>query len=236
MNPNNTMCEFTSTKMFTFTDEDSEELLEVIIPEIAEAAYGMYTWPCAPVLAQYVWYHRHRLHGKNVLEIGSGTALTGIVAAKCGAHVILSDSGLHPECLENCHRSCRANGLIDVEITPITWGLITPNFLSLPQIHFIFGSDCFYDTKDFEDVLVTVSFLLHQNPLAEFWCTYQERSASRSIKFYLQKWGLQAEFVPTDTFFTKEQTNDAPGLDSVHMILITLLTDSQVQMSSAISS
>ena len=80
-------------------------------------------------------------------QIGSGTALSGVVAAKCGAQVILSDSALFPKCLDNCHESCHANDLTDVKVIPLTWGLITPTLLQLPAVDFILGSDCFYDTK-----------------------------------------------------------------------------------------
>ena len=31
--------------------------------------YGMYTWPCASVLAQFVYYHRNWIKGKRVLEV-----------------------------------------------------------------------------------------------------------------------------------------------------------------------
>ncbi|XP_069955665.1 histone-arginine methyltransferase METTL23 [Cherax quadricarinatus] len=87
----------------------TQDCLEVLIPEVVSPSYGMYTWPCAPVLAQYVWHHRHGFINRTVLEIGAGTALPGIVAAKCGAQVILSDSGQLPKCLRNCQMSCQAN-------------------------------------------------------------------------------------------------------------------------------
>ncbi|KAK7111140.1 histone-arginine methyltransferase METTL23-like [Littorina saxatilis] len=216
---------YTSMKVFSFEGDDSKSsALRVNIPEVADSAYGMYTWPCAPVLAQYVWKHRLKLQGKVVLEIGSGTALAGVVAAKCGAEVILSDSTLFPDCLENCRKSCHANDLKNVKVIPLTWGLVTLALLQLPAVDFILGSDCFYDTKDFEDVLVTVSFLLKRNPDCQFWTTYQKRSAMRSIEFYLKKWGLAAEEVPVTSFFHKDgmQHCDYPGVDSVHMFDITL--------------
>ena len=80
-------------------------------------------------------------------QIGSGTALSGVVAAKCGAQVILSDSAVFPNCLDNCRESCHANDLTDVKVIPLTWGLVTPTLLQLPAVDFILGSDCFYDTK-----------------------------------------------------------------------------------------
>lgn len=226
------------TKTFSFSsDREKEKTLEVQIPEVADAAYGMYTWPCASVLAQYVWCNRHFVQGKTVLEIGSGTALSGVVAVKCGAQVTLSDSALYPECLENCHRSCKANDVADINIVPITWGVFGPQLLQLPPADIILGSDCFYDTKDFEDVLVTIAFLLKQNVWGEFWCTYQKRSATRSIEFYLRKWNLQAREVAVSSFCDEDFSSgmNCAGIDSVHLFIITLKDEDKSKETSAVT-
>lgn len=85
-------------RKFRFTDSSGQDL-PVNIPEKVDPAYGMYVWPCAPVLAQYIWHNRkHLLVGKHVLEIGAGTSLPGIVAAKCGsiASLTLTDDLRQP--------------------------------------------------------------------------------------------------------------------------------------------
>jgi predicted nicotinamide N-methyase len=161
----------------------------------------MYTWPCAPVLAQYVWHHRDVVKGRTVIELGAGTALPGIVAAKCGARVTLSDKEDPPEPLKNCSKSCQMNGVSDqVQVVGICWGSISPIVVSLPMADYILSSDCLYDSKDFEDVFVTVAFLMEKNPSAEFWMTYQERSSSRSIAYLLDRWKLKCKQVPLSTF------------------------------------
>ncbi|KAH0629529.1 hypothetical protein JD844_011652 [Phrynosoma platyrhinos] len=43
--------------------------LVVRIPEVLDPQYSMYVWPCAVVLAQYVWFHRRLVSGKNILEV-----------------------------------------------------------------------------------------------------------------------------------------------------------------------
>ena len=47
--------------------------------------------------------------GKHILELGAGTSLPGVVAAKCGAHVTLSDCARFTKCLENCRISAATN-------------------------------------------------------------------------------------------------------------------------------
>lgn len=70
-----------------------------------------------------------------------------MVAAKCGAHVILSDSAELPLCLENCRRSCDVNNLPDMPVIGLTWGRVSPELLSLPAVDIILGSDVFYEPE-----------------------------------------------------------------------------------------
>ncbi|KAM3921365.1 histone-arginine methyltransferase METTL23 [Leptodactylus fuscus] len=207
--------------------EQSREL-KLRIPEVLDSEYGMYVWPCAPVLAQYIWFHRASMTGKSVLEVGAGVSLPGIVAAKCGANVILSDSAALPQCLENCSRSCAQNNLDGVPVIGLTWGEISPDLLTLPPIDVILGSDVFYEPKDFEDVLVTVRFIMEKNPNAEFWTTYQVRSANWSIEALLHKWDLQCLNIPLKKFNADREClagSQLPGSHSIQMMIITMKRD-----------
>ncbi|XP_051570465.1 histone-arginine methyltransferase METTL23-like isoform X4 [Myxocyprinus asiaticus] len=134
-------------KTFTFEGSGDTQSLTVSIPEVLDPQYGMYVWPCAVVLSQYVWMAREELQHKTVLELGAGVSLPGVVAAKCGAHVILSDSADFPLCLENCRRSCNVNNLPSVPVIGLTWGQISPELLSLPPVDVILGSDVFYEPE-----------------------------------------------------------------------------------------
>ncbi|KAM8845327.1 histone-arginine methyltransferase METTL23 isoform 2-T3 [Spinachia spinachia] len=188
----------------------------------------MYVWPCAVVLAQYLWTHREELGGKAVLELGAGVSLPGVVAAKCRARVILSDGATAPLCLENCRRSCEANGLLgDVDVVSLTWGEVSPELLLLPQLDVILGSDVFYEPGDFEDVLLTAAVLLRRNPGAQFWTTYQERSADWSIEALLHRWKLKCVDVPLEAFDADEAAlagSTLPGNHSIVMMIVTLET------------
>ncbi|XP_017775100.1 PREDICTED: methyltransferase-like protein 23 [Nicrophorus vespilloides] len=189
-------------KRFVFTSktilrgEIQEEKLEIIIPELLQASYSFYTWPSAPVLAWFLWENRQELVGKRVLEVGSGTALPGILAAKCGAIVTLSDSITLPKSLIHIQRSCTLNNLKvneNIRLIGITWGLFLHNFENLGPIDLILGSDCFYEPSVFEDIIVTVSYIFDTNPGAKFLCTYQERSSDWTIESLLVKWGLKCQ-------------------------------------------
>jgi predicted nicotinamide N-methyase len=86
---------------------DRERLLSD--PSAAEPPYWMHLWPSARVLARHVAREGTRLRGKRVLEIGCGLGLPGLVAARCGARVVLTDRSL--EALGFAHESARRNGL-----------------------------------------------------------------------------------------------------------------------------
>ncbi|KAF3845867.1 hypothetical protein F7725_002945 [Dissostichus mawsoni] len=198
-------------KKFTFEDnnENTQESLSVSIPEVLDPHYGMYVWPCAVVLAQYLWSQRQELRDKTVLE------------------VILSDNAEKPLCLENCRRSCAANGLHDISVLPLTWGEVSPELTQLPQLDIILGSDVFYEPRDFEDVLLTIAYLLRKNPRAQFWTTYQERSADWSIEVLLNRWKMSCVDVDLETFDADKSElagSSLPGNHSIDMIIITLET------------
>lgn len=59
----------------------------------------------------------------------------------------------------------------------------------------------------FEDIVVTVAFLLERNPGAKFLCTYQERSADWSIEHLLNKWNLSCTHIPLAGFANDSNVN-----------------------------
>ncbi|XP_003642385.3 probable methyltransferase-like protein 23 [Gallus gallus] len=204
---------------------EERAVLVLRVPEVLDPQYGMYAWPCAVVLAQYVWFHRRTLPGRRVLEIGAGVSLPGIVAAKCGAQVTLSDSEELPQCLEISQQSCLLNHLPHVPVVGITWGRISPELLSLAPIDIILGSDVFFDPKDFEDILTTVYFLLEKNPHAQFWTTYQVRSADWSIEALLYKWKLKSIHIPLHSFSADKEhlaSSSLPSRHTIEMMIISL--------------
>ncbi|NXJ00410.1 MET23 protein, partial [Psophia crepitans] len=178
---------------------------------VLDSQYGTYVWPCAVVLAQYLWARRDSLPGKRVLE--------------CGAEVTLSDSEELPQCLQGCRRSCLLNQLPHVPVTGLTWGRLSPELLALAPVDIILGSDVFFDPKDFEDILTTIYFLLEKNPHAQFWTTYQVRSADWSIEALLCKWRLRSVRVPLHSFSADKEhlaSSSLPGRHAIEMMIISL--------------
>lgn len=107
-----------------------------------------------------------------------------------------------------------------VAVVPLKWGLFDANFFALPKLDVILAADCFYDPKDFDEILATVYALLEMNPGGRFVTVYQERrfslflrfspsvfltvlprhSSKRSLQPLLLKWKLTGRAVPLDSF------------------------------------
>lgn len=96
--------------------------------------------------------HSHLSHTHSNLpptQLGAGTAVPGLVAAKCGAHVTFSDREGRPHFNDVMMRSCKLNNISqeEVDVVEITWGVFSPNLLKLPPQDIVIASDCFYDSK-----------------------------------------------------------------------------------------
>lgn len=191
-----------------------------------KGGYSLRFWPCASILAWFIWDRRYHLADKRILEIGAGTSLPGILAAKCGAQVVLSDSCMLPKTLQNIKRCCILNDLQpgrDIHIIGLSWGLLLNNIQSFGPIDYIIGSDCFYDPSVFEEILVTISFILDTYKSAKFIFSYQERSTDWSIEVLLKKWNLRCANINIDQIGENSGVNlqDFMAGHSIHLLEIS---------------
>lgn len=172
-----------------------------------------------------MWDHRQELPGKHILELGAGTALPGILAAKCGAYVTLSDNELLPKSLEQIAEICNLNGLTSsqYQVIGLTWGLFLSSVFKLGSVDLIIGSDCFYEPLIFEDIIVTVSFLLEKNPQAKFLTVYHDRNSDWSLERLLDKWNLNCQNISLENLGSDSDLDLSELLrgHTVHLLEIT---------------
>lgn len=152
--------------------------------------------------------------------------MPGILAAKCGARVTLTDSCVLPKTLQHIQNCCKANKLVpgeDINVLGLSWGLLLNNIFNLPPLDYVIASDCFYDPTVFEDILVTVSFLLEQNPGAKFIFAYQERSSDWTIESLLRKWNLTCKNINLESIEDESgvNLNQLMGGHTIHLLEIT---------------
>ncbi|XP_015918973.1 histone-arginine methyltransferase METTL23 [Parasteatoda tepidariorum] len=232
-----------SFRNFHFTDEtdliymscsssdslcDADELhscdhncCSIKIKESLHSSCGMNVWPSAPILGKYIWHYGQRLKGKNVLELGAGTGLISILAVKCGvAECIVTDSST--DALKVAHENLILNNCSNFTLQVLPWGYLSPFLISHGTIDLVLGSDVFYDPQDFEDIIVTVSYVLKKNTDAEFWCAYEKRCSEWNIQHLLEKWRLCCEEINLDSFGA-EGTNVAdsnlPGMKEIRLFV-----------------
>ncbi|KAJ4836911.1 hypothetical protein Tsubulata_034703 [Turnera subulata] len=179
----------TTVSRHSFGDDSDSPTFTVSIIENMKEEYGLFVWPCSVILAEYVWQQRLRFSGASVVELGAGTSLPGLVAAKLGLDVTLTDDSNRLEVLDNMRRVCDLNK-VGCKVLGLTWGVWDASIFSLkPKV--ILGADVFYDSSAFDDLLATVTFLLKNSPDAVFITTYHNRSGHHLIEFLMEKWGLR---------------------------------------------
>lgn len=79
-------------------------------PESLGMPYWAFAWPGGQVLARYLLDHPELVRGKRVVDFGSGCAIEGIAAAKCGAREVLC-ADLDPHASAAALRNASLNGV-----------------------------------------------------------------------------------------------------------------------------
>jgi len=105
--------------------------------------YGEYVWPASLVMCEFLKRNPELVKGKRVLELGSGTGIVGLYAAKLGAeHVTLTD--FIDFNIENIKLNIKENGLEGmVEPRWFQWGTNLGENWDI-----VIGSDLTYPAMD----------------------------------------------------------------------------------------
>eukprot|EP01119_Soliformovum_irregulare_P022457 TRINITY_DN7686_c0_g1_i1.p1 TRINITY_DN7686_c0_g1~~TRINITY_DN7686_c0_g1_i1.p1 ORF type:complete len:201 (+),score=34.17 TRINITY_DN7686_c0_g1_i1:241-843(+) len=181
-----------------------------------DPSYGMYLWPSAILLADYLCINARQFDGKKILELGTGTGLCGLIAALIGGEVVMTDLEDSVIIRENCQWAIQHNKHLfkgSARYLPFTWNAFSPSILELSAPDIILGADVLYDESDFEILMASVHFFLQKNPHAIFLTTYQERVDSYrwTIEILLDRWNLEMEDIPIETFFADDRTDLLQG-------------------------
>ncbi|OJT07341.1 hypothetical protein TRAPUB_1807 [Trametes pubescens] len=148
----------------------------------ASPGCGGIAWPAGEVLAGYIT-RSGTLEGKNVLELGSGTGLVGLVAGKLGARVCITDQapllGIMKQNVSlNQLESC-------VSVAELNWGEPLPS--DLPQPDLILAADCVYFEPAFPLLVRTLADLVHNTSTQVLFCYKKRRKADKRFFTLLKK-------------------------------------------------
>ncbi|MGI5875904.1 MAG: class I SAM-dependent methyltransferase [Dethiobacteria bacterium] len=97
-------------------------------------------WPASYGLARYIWQDLRFEPGEEVLELGAGMGLPGVVCAAKGANVTLSD--FNPTALKLAEENAHKNG-VNVSLLQEDWRVFSTN----KQYDCLLASDILYDPR-----------------------------------------------------------------------------------------
>lgn len=123
------------------------------------------------------------LRGKYVLELGSGTGLVGIVAAKLGAdRVCITDQA---PLLETMRSNVALNNVNNIDVAELNWGEPIPEHVGVPDI--VLAADCVYFEPAFPLLVQTLTDLASPGSDQEILFCYKKRRKADKRFFTLLK-------------------------------------------------
>ncbi|KAF9974220.1 Methyltransferase-like protein 23 [Actinomortierella ambigua] len=124
-------------KSFHFGHGSSSQV-NVKVLELLDPDFGLYVWPSALVMAEYLYSNRSKYQGtpespKIVLELGAGTALPSLLLGKLSqasglsTQVIATDRAGAPRILENIQQAIASNSdnavdSLPIQVCELAWG------------------------------------------------------------------------------------------------------------------
>ncbi|ANB15671.1 Efm2p [Sugiyamaella lignohabitans] len=173
--------------------------IRLLEPSLTEDSLGLKTWGSALVLANRLAKEHAKLLRDPILELGSGTGLSGIVAAKLGHEIWVSDL---PEIIDNLRRnvSMNCNSSDNIRAEVLDWA--NPS-----------ESEIFKEKKEeFSSILVSDPIYSPQHP----------KMVCDMIKTFLRHTSdaLVCVQLPLRRKFEQERTSFYAGLESIGLVRI----------------
>ncbi|XP_019645726.1 PREDICTED: protein N-lysine methyltransferase METTL21A-like [Branchiostoma belcheri] len=116
-------------------------------------------WPAAIIMGRYLEANKDSVVDRNVIELGAGTGLTGIVASLLGAKVTLTDT---KEALESTSINVGRNTKKvrhAPKVQQLRWGADLHMYPESDHYDYILGADIIYIEDTFPDLLRTLRHL-----------------------------------------------------------------------------
>lgn len=134
----------------------------ILVHQIRERGLSFQLWPAAAGMCFFLeTAYGDALRGESVVELGAGTGMAGVMAARFGARVTLTDL---PHVLPNLQSNVDLN-VAEVEacggslsVVPLRWGVLE-DVKVFPTPDLIIASDCVYYDKLFEPLMQTLKWL-----------------------------------------------------------------------------
>ncbi|KAK1228887.1 Protein-lysine N-methyltransferase efm6 [Marasmius sp. AFHP31] len=158
--------------------------LSITLGVDASPGCGGVVWPAGQILSNYLFRKGSAyLEGKNVLELGSGTGLVGLVAAMLDpSHVWITDQAF---LLDMMKENVSKNNLASkCTVAELDWG--TPVPANIPRPDMILAADCVYFEPAFPLLVQTLCDLVGDKTQVLF-CYKKRRKADKRFFAMLKK-------------------------------------------------
>ena len=123
-----------------------------------ELGVAAVVWEAALVLGTFLLTLKQEIDQKKVLELGSGTGFSGIVASLLGGDVTLTDL---PGFLDVCRNNVGLNldpKINKYSVVPLKWNKNLQEDWSDKHFDYIIGADLVYIEETFQDLVDTLTF------------------------------------------------------------------------------
>ncbi len=150
--------------------------------------YWAELWPSALMLGRAL-AQRSWPEGLQVLEVGCGLGLSGLVALALGMDVVFSD--YDGAALDFAARNARLNGFDQFRTLPLDWRC-PPDDLTVPLI---LAADVIYEARNIVPLINLMATVL--TPGGECWLSDPDRPYNLQFQSALQMQGFEFEAIPT---------------------------------------
>lgn len=132
----------------------------------SRTALGWKVWPASIILSNFIFWNRSLFENRDVLELGSGCGLSGLMASLFARSVVLSD--YNEELLHVLQRNIKMNRLhsgiptlfSNIDVVLLDWYKTTPESAPNRKFDVIILSDGFFEPSTGEAVARTLALLL----------------------------------------------------------------------------
>ncbi len=149
-------------------------------------------WPSSVALSEYLirQFFPSKLTGVNVLEIGCGTGLPGVVAVQLGAFTMFSD--MVPVTLEAVKETCHMNHISNFDTRTLDW---SEKIESKERYDLVIGCEVFYDEVILPDIARVLEQVLAPGGKGIF-CDPNRLGLDTIEQAFQEKFNLSIEQIP----------------------------------------
>ncbi|ETO80969.1 hypothetical protein F444_04645 [Phytophthora nicotianae P1976] len=231
--------DFFSTDLFVNRDYESQEFDFGVVKQKLLSSHaastdhdltGQVVWPVSAFLAWYLVAHRDEIAGKNVVELGAGAGLSGLVASQFASHTALTDG--NDIVLELLEENAETNAdSSKVQALPLLWGdhkSVEAFEHAFPYpVDVLIGADVVCWPMLVKPILQTIKYLLlrSNNPLeTQFCCGFVCRAQSTEDLLFKEAvaFGFRFERIPDDTFLPTPRPAHVTSNRELQLIVFTL--------------